>query len=240
MAEKGSVTSKIVRHLCKNIENGVWIVGDKISSENQLCKELGVSRVSVRSAIQQFNALGIMQSVHGKGTFLISDDLSIFALETAGKIENKESIQSMRYMLEFRGMIEPDICGKAAANATPELVAQLEKLLDTMRNSVGKNESFVEADMDFHLEICRTSDNPFIIKVMSDIFRKRTDLGQMLNLANGYYGGIYYHGLLLDAFKKRDGKKARALMAEHLQRGIDDLVADNAEDTEDAEEGERE
>lgn len=238
MAEKGSVTSKIVRYICKNIESGVWMVGDKISSENQLCKELGVSRISVRSAIQQLNALGIMESVRGKGTFLISDDLSIFSLETVGKIENKESLQSMRYMLEFREMIEPDICGKAAANATPELVAQLEKLLDTMRNCVGKNEPFVEADMDFHLEICRTSENPFIVRVMSDIFRKRTDLGQMLNLANGYYGGIYYHGLLLDAFKKRDGKKARALMAEHLQRGIEDLAADNAEDVETAKESE--
>ncbi len=230
MAEKGSVTSKIIRHLCKNIENGVWIVGDKISSENELCKELGVSRVSVRSAIQQLNALGIMESIHGKGTFLISDDLSVFALKNAKNIENEENLQTMRYLLEFRGMIEPDICGRAAADATPELVARLERLLDTMRNSVGDNESFVAADMDFHLEICCTSQNPFIIRVMSEIFRKRTDLGQMLNLANGYYGGIYYHGLLLHAFRKRDGKKARAVMAEHLQRGIDDLMVDSEEE----------
>ena len=43
----------------------------------------------------------------------------------------------------------------------------------------------------------------------------------MLILSNGYYGGIYYHGILLDAFRKHDGKRARVMMEEHLQHTID-------------------
>ena len=43
----------------------------------------------------------------------------------------------------------------------------------------------------------------------------------MLILSNGYYGGIYYHGILLDAFRKHDGKRARIMMEEHLQHAID-------------------
>lgn len=34
----------------------------------------------------------------------------------------------------------------------------------------------------------------------------------MLILSNGYYGGIYYHGILLDAFRKHDAKRARVMM----------------------------
>ena len=30
----------------------------------------------------------------------------------------------------------------------------------------------------------------------------KSRLGKMLILSNGYYGGIYYHGILLDAFRK--------------------------------------
>ena len=78
MAERGKVTAGIVRYLRKNIQDGVWRPGDRIPSENELCAALGVSRVSVRSALSQMTALGILRSVHGKGTYLISDDLSVF------------------------------------------------------------------------------------------------------------------------------------------------------------------
>lgn len=227
MTDKVSVTNNIARYIRKNIENDTWHVGEKIPSENQLCRELGVSRVSVRNALQQFIALGILESAHGKGTFLISKDLSVFAPAAGSLPQSEENLQTMKHILEFRCMIEPDICGKVASAATPELIERLEKLLDTMRDSVGKSRIFVDADMNFHMEICRASGNPVISAVMTDIFRRRADLGHMLNLATGYYGGIYYHGLLLDAFKKHDGKRARAFMYEHLQRGIDDLNADN-------------
>ena len=55
----------------------------------------------------------------------------------------------------------------------------------------------------------------------------KSRLGKMLILSNGYYGGIYYHGILLDAFRKHDGKRARVMMEEHLQHGLYDLESDN-------------
>ena len=55
----------------------------------------------------------------------------------------------------------------------------------------------------------------------------KSSLGKMLILSNGYYGGIYYHGILLDAFRKHDGKRARVMMEEHLQHGLYDLESDN-------------
>ena len=58
MAERGKVTAGIVRYLRKNIQDGAWRPGDRIPSENELCAALGVSRVSVRSALSQMTALG--------------------------------------------------------------------------------------------------------------------------------------------------------------------------------------
>ena len=50
MADKGSVTERLPTISGQNIRNGNWTVGEKIPSENQLCEELGVSRVQKCSA----------------------------------------------------------------------------------------------------------------------------------------------------------------------------------------------
>lgn len=229
MSDRKSVTAGIVRYIRKNIENGQWVVGKKIESENELCKRLGVSRVSVRNAIQQFVALGILESVHGKGTFLISNDLSVFTAPEEMEEKSAESMEHMKNILDFRSIVEPEITRRVAETASPELIEELERLFLVMQNSIGKNESFVEADMNFHLELCRACANPVILSSMVNVFHRRAELGNNLNLTSGYYGGLYYHGLILEALKKHDGKKAKAYMYEHLRRGIDDLYADNEE-----------
>ena len=133
MADKGSVTGKIAHYIRKNIRNGNWTVGEKIPSENQLCEELGVSRVSVRSALQQFIALGILESVHGKGTFLISDDLSAFYSNVEEPAPTIDATETMKQILEFRSIVEPAVCAQVAQTASPELIAKLEGLCGQVR-----------------------------------------------------------------------------------------------------------
>ena len=151
MADKGSVTGKIAHYIRKNIRNGNWTVGEKIPSENQLCEELGVSRVSVRSALQQFIALGILESVHGKGTFLISDDLSAFYSNVEEPAPTIDATETMKQILEFRSIVEPAVCAQVAQTASPELIAKLEGHLKAMKASVGKCEEFINADVAFHM-----------------------------------------------------------------------------------------
>ena len=79
--------------------------------------------------------------------------------------------------------------------------------------------------MEFHLEIARANQNPVTVSIMQEVFQRRRELGEMYSLANGYYGGVYYHGLILDAIRKHDSKSAKALMLEHLQRDILDMEA---------------
>ena len=75
---KQSVTWKVIDHIKQNIADGNWAVGDKIPSENTLTRELGVSRASVRLALQRFIAVGVLESRHGKGSFVVDNDLSAF------------------------------------------------------------------------------------------------------------------------------------------------------------------
>lgn len=208
--------------------DGKWKVGECITSENALCKELSVSRVSVRSALQQFIALGILESVHGKGTYLVSNDVSAFEApeESSNKLAGK---QELFQILEYRSLIEPEICGKVAASPCPELIAKLESLLATMQDSVGKSQKFIDSDVQFHLEICAAYNNPIISNALSNVLTKKADKDNLVSLGNGYYGGIYYHGKILDAIKAHDEKRASSTMREHLRHGMEEVLSDMAE-----------
>ena len=225
MAGQGKVTAGVVRYIRKNIEEGAWRVGERIPSENELCALLGVSRVSVRSAIRQMAALGVVESIHGKGTYLRSTDLSAFGEAHTRMADVPDDARSeMRQILEFRLFLEPPVC-EAAANRIPkEDVERLEELLGNMREAIGQRGAFVAADMAFHLTIAKSVGNPILDKTLSDLLAQKMEAHARLNRAVGYYGGMYYHALILDALRRHDAKHAGALMEEHLRHSLDEIA----------------
>lgn len=56
--------------LYQKIASGEWAEGAKIPNEFVLCEELGVSRITVRSAIQRLVALGMLKVQRGDGTYV--------------------------------------------------------------------------------------------------------------------------------------------------------------------------
>ena len=52
------------------IYQGEYRPGDKLPSENMLCRAYSVSRITVRQALNFLIQQGLVFSVHGKGTFV--------------------------------------------------------------------------------------------------------------------------------------------------------------------------
>ena len=78
---------KVIEWINKNIDSGVLKPGDKIPSENELCKMFGLSRQTVRHAILMMSEEGLLESKRGSGTFVADlraeDDLrSVVAVVT--------------------------------------------------------------------------------------------------------------------------------------------------------------
>lgn len=215
-----SVTSQVADYLKKNIESCVWKAGEKIPSESQMTKTLGVSRASLRAAIRELVGLGILESEQGKGTFVKTNDLSILHQQAAGI--TKEDCQDIYKVLEFRRILEAESCGIAAKRSTPELIERLELLLKEMKDAVGDQLRFVKADMDFHMELIIATHNPLIQKSLQEIFEQTEYNHTQINTLFGY-DGIYYHEQLLKAIKKKDSKTCSKYMREHLQHAIDSL-----------------
>src|SRR5215204_1049460 len=66
---------RVYRQIAREIESGALQPGDRLPSERWLCDELGVSRATVRRAIEELTADGLVEG-RGRGSFVTGDALA--------------------------------------------------------------------------------------------------------------------------------------------------------------------
>ncbi len=220
MIQKFNSINLVVQYLRQGILSGTWPVGGKIPSENEICKALDVSRSSVRCALAQYISLGILKSVHGKGTYVSSDQLSPVGLGNVSDALRK----AMTTQLEFRRMLEPDICYYTASKITDSQLELLKKTLECMESSAGKSEDFVYYDCCFHEQIANFSENVIASQTIKHIFQESLVYLLDMNRALGSCNAYYYHSSILDMLLKRDALKTRQLMRDHLEKSLSELL----------------
>jgi GntR family transcriptional repressor for pyruvate dehydrogenase complex len=226
---KTNIMQQVRDYLKENIGNGSWQVGEKIPSENALTQTLQVSRLSVRMAIQQLIGIGALESAHGKGTFVVNNDIA--GLTRRVSRFSEEDCREIQKVLEFREIIEPETCYYATLNATKENLDALAKFLIDMQSHVGSSKEFVMADIFFHEEISKASGNPLLEKCLCDVFQATTRNHEQINKMFGFDDGLHYHRLILDAMVNRNAVKAKAFMKRHLRKAIRTMNLPQGEDT---------
>jgi GntR family transcriptional regulator len=92
------------------IERGEWKVGMQIPTEERICERYGVSKTTVRSAIEELVALGYLKKLQGVGTFvrrLIPDDSIRMAIHM--NTERMEFSAVHRYHVIEYGTSRPEV-----------------------------------------------------------------------------------------------------------------------------------
>lgn len=209
----GSKVKQAADYILSHIKDGSWPEGSRIPSENELCRTLNVSRTSVRSAIQRYVSTGLLESIHGKGTYVRSTDLQLLGKED-GALNSMSSLEELCLVHQARRFLETEIFAYAAEHATPELIAQLEHYFNKMLESLGNQKEFVEADMQFHLVLVDFIHNKYI----SDCYKmliERPDVNYLSNDMFGYYDGIHTHQKTLEAIREHNPEKIRRQGAEY-------------------------
>ncbi|MFP3845827.1 FadR/GntR family transcriptional regulator [Priestia filamentosa] len=163
-----SVTQQVYNDLKERIIGGEFLSGEKLPSENNLAETYGVSRLSVRSALQKLNTLGLVDIRVGEGTFVQKINFGNFMNEVSNLIA-QESMT--KYLFEFRDNIEKT-CAKLAVDRASE--EEIQKLTDIANKLliVAKNEdydNYVELDYEFHYQLCKMSQNKLYDMVYSSI-----------------------------------------------------------------------
>jgi GntR family transcriptional repressor for pyruvate dehydrogenase complex len=211
-----SLTTKVYAKLKQQLMEGVWQEGEKLPSESKLCEMFGVSRVTVRAAIQQLAILGLVQTKQGGGTF-VKSGLSISQFDSLYSVMPIQKNQDLIVVLEYRKIMEKGTIALAQEKVTPQDIDELEKIYQRMQQSKDDLKTFSEADIAFHFKIGEISRNPIVIKVYDLIWGiLSVAMTEITNIQGTQYG-LKYHRMLIDALKKRDKAKCEALMEEHIE-----------------------
>jgi len=68
---------QLMQQLAQEIERGGWQPGDFFTTEEQLQERLGISRATVRKALEELMDRGLLERITGKGTFIARPPLKI-------------------------------------------------------------------------------------------------------------------------------------------------------------------
>jgi len=213
---------KIVEQIQRRIMDGELKVGDQLPAERELAEQFRVSRTAVREAVRALSEKGFTQVRPGRGTFIINDTSQAVrdSLRMMMKIGQAEGTQDL---VEVREIFEPEIAALAAARANEEQIVAMQEAVAVMDASLADAESFIEADLDFHLAIAEASQNmliPALIDSIVDLLREHRM--RIFRTGDGARRGQYHHKRILKAIKRRDPSVARETMRAHLRQVRED------------------
>ncbi len=157
-----SLARQVLEEMERNIHSGNWPVGGRIPPEPELIRHFGVSRNTVREAVQSLIHAGMLEARPGDGTYVLADDRFEVALDSRLRGVDFSKI------LEARLALEKEIARLAALNRTEEDLARLKSALD--KRNVSRNDN-AAADLAFHAAVASATGNPILIDLYRSISR---------------------------------------------------------------------
>ncbi len=210
-----SIGDQVFEQLKEQILNNEWQRGEKMPSENELASLFGVSRITVRQALQKLTALGLIETRPGEGSF-ISNAVPGTSMQPLIPVAYL-SDNALMEVLEFRWLLEGNVAGLAAMKADGQSVAELEKAYAAMEQDKEDLESFSKADLHFHLLLARMTQNPLIVQTFHIIQDVLAGAFSRIVSKRGNTAGLHYHRLILEAVRAGNAGEAKRIMDEHME-----------------------
>lgn len=210
----------LVDALSARIREGRLAPGDKLPTEGQVMQEFGVSRTVVREALSKLQAGGMVETRHGIGTFVVGrGDDAVFRIAP----QQIETLRDVIAVLELRIGVESEAAGLAAQRRTAQNLAVMRSALDEFALAVEAGRDAVAADVRFHGEIARATQNEHYAGLLATlgariIPRARLDPeGPVDEARRAYLRRVNTeHESIYDALQRQDAEAARAAMRTHL------------------------
>lgn len=209
------LADQVASTLSEEIESGRLAEGDRLPTEVELVRQLGVSRTVVREALSRLRNAGLIEPRQGIGVFVLprrTRPLDLEAADTKAKVLQ---------IVEVRRAMEGEAAHLAATRATPLDLARMRQALDAIDSAVAVGGDGVDEDLAFHRSIAESTGNTVLVstlRYLGDVSRS----GIRVTRANEARRNDFIeavraeHHAILAAIEARDAEAARTAARLHM------------------------
>lgn len=209
----------VIDKITNSIINGELVDGELLPSENKLCEIFGVSRSILREAVRVLAAKGLVEVVHGSGTYVRLPKISV--PEEAVRNYLLTHSFSLEQLMEVRMPIELEIARWAALRREDVHIQSMEEAMRIMRSESFTDEEKAEADGEFHKAIIAATSNPLFGIMISSIM-VNLHISRIIAIRHfGIDSVIKEHEIILEAVKNNDPEAASAGMRVHMEHAME-------------------
>jgi len=158
-----SVFHEIQTQLRRYILDNELQPGDMLPPAAEMADRLGVSSASFREALRSLEALGVLETKHGVGTFVRAYDFAPILENLSFSLLFERD--GLRELVQVREAMEVGLLPQAIDCIDDEALAELQAILDQMAQS----EDGVDQDYHFHRVLYRCLKNELVLEFI-DIF----------------------------------------------------------------------
>ncbi len=194
--------------------------GDKLPTEMEMSKALGVSRNVLREAIKTLEIIGVVSSKPGVGIVVNSFNAnflsSVIFLNLIG-----EDVDLVSQSQQVRRVLELGFARQSFDTMTDEQLSELEQLLDTMKTA-DSHIDFYTLDANFHKVILRNINNDVLIAFIDSAWAcDRYYRAKFIDDSTLRYEK---HKRILDALKARDFEAFESALNYHFSYNFKESI----------------
>lgn len=211
------LTEQVAEFLMNIIIEGRIKEGERLV-ENELQRELGVSRAPIREALRELEKKSLVVIIPRKGTFV-------------RKINKKDIEENFTIRAPLEGLAARLALANMDLNDIKSMEATLSKMTKAVK--VGDFNSYIKDHSKYHEIFINASKNDTLIRIL-EILRIQTIWYRFIYdyvRANHDYG-IKIHREIIDLFIKKDADRLESLVKEHILRVRDWFLKSSVKENE--------
>lgn len=206
--------------LIEAILSGNFPINSKLPGERELAVQLGVTRPTLREALQRLARDGWLEINQGKPTrvcnYLEEGNLAVLAMLVRHQGYRPENF--VRNLLQVRGLMAPTYTQAAIENAPEDIQSRLDHCLEVDDSA----EEFARADWLLHHKLTVCSGNPEFTLILNGFQELYHVMGEIYfqNPASRAASREFYAGLVR-CIDECDSEKAKVLTQEAMNLSVD-------------------